>query len=241
MKKTFTLIELLVVVAIIGILISMLLPSLKKARESAKSAVCLNNLKQINIAVELYVGSFNSFYPAESSSNSPYTDAGNSKMILYEILAYHDLLPKTSKTKVWFCPSASSERQWSGTEPDYSPNRRLNLEKGLFARQAFGGSAKNFNQSRITYPSDVVSLFDSYNNYDPLNGTWLSPLIEFRDVGYLGAPKLGFATRHGGSIGSSKGKFNSVRADGHAKTISYKSFQGVDLDTRRRLTDANFE
>ena len=49
-NKQFTLIELLVVVAIIGILSSLLLPSLGKAREKAKTAACMNNLKQISIA-----------------------------------------------------------------------------------------------------------------------------------------------------------------------------------------------
>ena len=52
--KKFTLIELLVVVAIIGILASILLPSLSQARLKAKGAVCKSNLKQLNIMSEVY-------------------------------------------------------------------------------------------------------------------------------------------------------------------------------------------
>ena len=53
--KKFTLLELLVVIAIIGILASILLPSLSKARKTAKRTSCLNNLKQIAINTEIYV------------------------------------------------------------------------------------------------------------------------------------------------------------------------------------------
>jgi prepilin-type N-terminal cleavage/methylation domain-containing protein/prepilin-type processing-associated H-X9-DG protein len=60
-RRGFTLIELLVVIAIIAVLIALLLPAVQAAREAARRAQCVNNLKQIGLALHNYHATWNSF------------------------------------------------------------------------------------------------------------------------------------------------------------------------------------
>ena len=128
----FTLIELLVVIAIIAILIAMLLPAVQQAREAARRASCVNNLKQIGLALQNYHESLNTFPPGyvsnfDASGNDTGPGWGWGAMILSEIdqgalrstIRYESPIenpvnstPRTTSINGWTCPSDVAQKTW---------------------------------------------------------------------------------------------------------------------------------
>lgn len=107
-KKGFTLIELLVVMAVIVILAGFLLPALGKAREQGRRTSCMNNLKQIGLAVALYRLDYNDAFPPDLD-------------VLYDAANLNDCY--IDNLKVFVCPSTGTLLSDLGGVPtggDYS-------------------------------------------------------------------------------------------------------------------------
>ena len=120
--RAFTLVELLVVVAVIGLLMALLLPAVQFSRERARNVQCLNNLRQIGLATQVYRdllgGLQRSFPTADVTGGHPYRMAPGKRLpsdpySLREVFGlqavYSDLglIPEGGGT--WVCPSAP---QW---------------------------------------------------------------------------------------------------------------------------------
>lgn len=100
----FTLIELLVVIAIIAILAAVLLPVLDKAKQRGLQAACINNLRELGIAVTMYPDDFNGYYP------NCLTKAVNTQA---HYVWQPRLLTYTSGgRKAFFCPAAQPDSVW---------------------------------------------------------------------------------------------------------------------------------
>ncbi len=172
-KKSFTLIELLVVIAIIGVLAGMLLPALSSARARARATTCMNNLKSISLAYNLYEDDNKDWFP-QFGYMDMWLCGDNSLPLgrLYAcdnpIVGYVIKLPDhgenaptldtyTPMLKVFACPDALSAIQKGNYMLDENCSR-LNYQGSTYLGQlaCIKGTGRVTRVSGVAVPTDAM-------------------------------------------------------------------------------------
>jgi len=171
------LVELLVVIAIIGILVALLLPAIQAAREAARRASCVNNLKQLAIAVQNYHDTYKAF-PISFGGNGQYnnTNTGKSWMIgilpmveqqaLYDRIRFDQPVSDVDNTEVsrtvvkdFLCPSDGANGDGLlGSRANVNDTRAVNNYKAVAGGNWNWGDHVGVVQPSPPYPNDADGL-----------------------------------------------------------------------------------
>jgi prepilin-type N-terminal cleavage/methylation domain-containing protein/prepilin-type processing-associated H-X9-DG protein len=228
--RAFTLIELLVVIAIIAILASILFPVFARARENARRASCMSNLKQLGLGVMMYVQDNDEGYPISEQVDGTSGDSlgipvsqipnrddfGGSTNMWWQQAIY----PYTKSTRIAFCPSGPSD-----SVPAYGYNYGVNL----LIMPTHSTTAKPLTESAINSPASIYLAMDAGGYYltysyvkSPVYAYWYLPgtgpgsavnLTAVNQSSFSSAALNDFENgRHFGGV-------NMMFADGHVKWL----------------------
>jgi prepilin-type N-terminal cleavage/methylation domain-containing protein/prepilin-type processing-associated H-X9-DG protein len=206
-RRGFTLIELLVVIAIIAILAAILFPVFAQAREKARQATCLSNLKQVGSALMMYVQDYDERYPIFSFANC-YQG--------YDAIWTTEIMPYTKNERVFVCPSI---------DPPYSTTNGAARGAKWVAGTCPGGVPTSYmmasymanrGQAEIPAVSNQVYVFDGVGGSD----LWAATQVCGAERGSADARgwicRFLMAHNNGSSV---------LFADGHAKWFNGRAIE----------------
>ncbi|MFO7945663.1 MAG: DUF1559 domain-containing protein, partial [Armatimonadota bacterium] len=203
-RKGFTLIELLVVIAIIAILAAILFPVFARAREKAREASCLSNVKQITLGLKMYVDDHNGWYPLAYYYGSDLSGGGMSWA-----MAVNPYVKQKMESGIWWCPSSDLKKFSLNGHSAY-------VHYGLNAHIDWKNIPPSTHETNIDQPSMKVAIGET-----KYHRTW-GGIDEW--YGYYNW--FGFTSSH--TRYDHDGRQNLGFCDGHAKNASQQQALGSD-------------
>jgi prepilin-type N-terminal cleavage/methylation domain-containing protein/prepilin-type processing-associated H-X9-DG protein len=239
-QKGFTLIELLVVIAIIAILAAILMPVFAQAREKARQASCLSNLKQIGLGMQMYAQDYDETLPSSSVygschplHNVTWQSCGSGTRIYSWALWVKWIEPYVKNNQVYSCPSGPQ----TGSQAEFGPTwDRFKCNLG-YSEFIFHGAANWARLAQLSSaPAGIANIaVVADSGWGPMFNDWSNADSGSRqcrgDAPDFGLYRIKYAVdppwlnplscmvRH--PSGS-----NVVYADGHAKIVPFGRIQG---------------
>jgi len=223
----FTLIELLVVVAIISILAAILFPVFARARESARRASCLSNLKQIGLGMMQYVQDYDGRYTGIYTQGNTNTGPDGKKFSTGGKWFWPQLIqPYVKNYQVFFCPSTTNPI--GSNDATLAPELSSVYDNyGINYQIKDGGPDASPGRSESSVPDAAGTyMFMDFGTYS-FTSSWIIPATRTSNYALPGAGKLGSTcaittnTRYQADCESGR-HFDGVNVaffDGHAKWL----------------------
>jgi prepilin-type N-terminal cleavage/methylation domain-containing protein/prepilin-type processing-associated H-X9-DG protein len=209
-KRAFTLIELLVVIAIIAILAAILFPVFAKARDRAQQTTCINNLKQLGVALVTYLQDFDDRYPesrlpdAGHQPPNPLNDSTNNWRTA--------LFPYVKSVGVMICPSNPASKGWPNDPRSHEESKKYPIGYALNGSIFYEGL--HASSSSIKDPVNSIFVMESRWPHPDL-GAWVVNQSGYAYSGPGSKPGMGAFNQH-------MGRINMLFCDTHARAMKLR-------------------